>query len=160
MTLCRCLVPSVVFAVALVAGCSSAPTPRGDAGSAAGCPSAPPTNGAACDASGLRCVYDRCGTSGVIVGTCAPADGGAPSWTVTTTPCATCVNGQTCAAGTVCMQNQAGAQIAMCAAHQCGQGPLACDCACGVGVDCRIEGGPSTPVLFTCYVGCGAAICP
>jgi hypothetical protein len=100
-------------------------------------------------------VYERCDDTGLIRASC---DG--TSWTVTTTACAdlSC-QGQMCGAGSVCVAQVGGALLIDCRPHSCGDGPLTCDCVCGGDrCDTNVYGGEGA--VFSCYIDCGADICP
>lgn len=121
------------------------------------CPSFPPAGGSACTAyvDGARCTYDRCSDLGLVQAHCD--QGG---WSVTSTACSelTC-QGQPCADGSICVAQVGGALLIDCRPHTCGGDPLTGECVCG-----SDRGEPSSQYgegsVFTCYIDCGADICP
>jgi hypothetical protein len=116
-----------------------------------------PVSGSECPAAceGKVFAYEDCDGAGLVQAGCAT------DWFVFEAACGDHLcqdpvfNGETCGTGMVCALMQGGAQIPQCSAHDCGTGPITCDC---LGAAC--PGCVQTGVLdFTCNT-CPSGQCP
>ncbi len=130
------------------------------------CPADPPSNGTDCtigEHPPAPCVYERCATEGLITAECAPASGEGgfgPRWVVKAEDCSSrSCNGLTCGSGTICGVNTGGAIVAACHAHECGTGPLSCDCLPNCSDCSRTAGLFFEGDMFSCNI-CPTNDCP
>lgn len=122
--------------LALLVGCSSAPTPT-DAPGGSPCPTDPPTTPTACDTT-ATCYWDRCPTDHVHTGTCV--DG---TWVISEGACVPFdCGGSTCEPGQICVTRAGGALLTECVANPCHDSPIIADCACDACGDlpCTLDG--------------------
>jgi hypothetical protein len=135
----------------------------GSAGSGGGsddcvCPSTVPLSGGACpnDCGGPVCAYEDCDGEGFVQAGCAG------EWVIIQTACGNKPCGpegapeMNCAPGTACIQVVGGALGGYsCVPHDCGSGPIGCDCLEGCPGECTKTGGTT----FTCNT-CPSNLCP
>jgi hypothetical protein len=131
----------------------------GGAPSSADCllPNQAPVSGSECPASceGELVAYEDCAGDGLLQVACAS------NWFVIESACGDHLcqdpvfNGESCGPGAVCALMQGGAQIPQCMVHDCGTGPITCQCLSELCPGCV-----QTGVLdFTCNT-CPSGQCP
>jgi hypothetical protein len=133
----------------------------GDGGPGCSCPPTPPADRAACDAmcAGRDCAYEDCDGAGLVVASCRQE-----AWSVITSTCGSQRCGpagsqaQTfCSDGFVCIQQSGGALFPEeCRTHECGSGPITCDC---LGASCPGQCTQAAPLYFLCNT-CPSGLCP
>lgn len=127
------------------------------------CPQQVPSDGTDCTGLlGEFCTYERCGTDGIVSVHCTSddAEGGfTPHWEATIRSCGDveCGN-EICGSGEVCGATAGGAFLPTCLVHSCGDGPITCECVCGV-LGCSTNTSDLENIQFVCNT-CPGGGCP